>query len=164
MHMHTYVLHILWVDLHHPCLCQLLYLSSVSCCFGPTPSCQPVSLQRRSNTVFPLNQMKKVKRRTWLPEPESSARTPRTSPFFLEFNTTKVPPLHKKLLAHHGSTIIPSQKHDESKEFRITTKPLYYKAVWDECALSISRLNKHVWEQQQASEGAQFKSVWTIYE
>lgn len=70
------------VDLHHPWLCQLLHLRSVSCCFGLNPSCRPASPQRRSNTVFPLNQMKKVKRRTWLPEPEGSARTPRTSHLF----------------------------------------------------------------------------------
>ena len=57
-------------------------LELVSCWFGPNPSCRPASPQRRSNTVFPLNQMKKVKRRTWLPEPEGSARTPRTSHFF----------------------------------------------------------------------------------
>lgn len=70
------------VCVDHPWLCQLLHLSSISCCFGPNPSCWPASPQRRSNTVFPLNQMKKVKRRTWLPEPEGSARTPRTSRFF----------------------------------------------------------------------------------
>lgn len=76
--MHTCIVCVC-VDLHHPWLCQLLHLRSVSCCFGLNPSCRPASPQRRSNTVFPLNQMKKVKRRTWLPEPEGSARTPRTS-------------------------------------------------------------------------------------
>lgn len=71
------------VDFHHPGLHQLLHLSSVSCCFGPNPSSRPASPQCRSNTVFPLNQMKKVKRRTWLSEPKGSARKPRTSHFFL---------------------------------------------------------------------------------
>lgn len=111
-------------DLHHPWLCQLSHLSLVSRCFGPNPSCWPASPQRRSNTVFPLNQMKKVKRRTQLHEPEGSARTPRTSHFFLQFNTTKVPPLCKKLLPHHHSTITSSQKQNGCKEFRITTTPL----------------------------------------
>lgn len=76
-------------DLHHPWLCQLFHLSSASCCFGPNPSCWPASPQRRSNTVSPLNQMKKVKRRTWLPEPQGSARTPRTSLFFPEIQHSK---------------------------------------------------------------------------
>lgn len=54
------------------------YMSSATCCFGPNPSSRRASPRRRSNTVFPLDQMKKVKRRTRLPEPQGSARTPRT--------------------------------------------------------------------------------------
>lgn len=70
------------VDLHHP---SALPAPPLELCFplfwpkSQLPACLP---QRRSNTVFPFNQMKKVKRRTWLPEPEGSARTPRTSFFF----------------------------------------------------------------------------------
>lgn len=56
-------------------------LRSISCCFGPNPGCWS-----GSNTVFPLNQMKKVKRTTQFPQPEGSARIARTFCLLIQHN------------------------------------------------------------------------------
>lgn len=92
--MHSRIFHIMFLCTHKDMHARVYALTSgtpssassftwaVSRCFGPNPSCRPASPQRGSDSAFPLNQMKKVKRRTWLPEPEGSAGTPRTSRIF----------------------------------------------------------------------------------
>lgn len=72
------------------CGCRLMSLvialRSTSCCFGPNPSCW-----YGSNSVFPLNQMKKVKRTTPFPQPEGSARIARTFCLLIQDNKGATP-------------------------------------------------------------------------
>lgn len=82
--------HVRTYECRHVCGCRLMSLvialRSTSCCFGPNPSCW-----YGSNTVFPLNQMKKVKRTTPFPQPEGSARIARTFCLLIQDNKGATP-------------------------------------------------------------------------
>lgn len=102
------------VDFQHPGPSQFPHFSSTSCCFGPNPSCWPASPHQRSDTVFPSVQMKKVKKRTWLPEPEGSATNQGQVPFFPPVRHNKGATSAQEIITTSTTTF--PQKHNRNSE------------------------------------------------